>query len=106
MKKLLLAFLVLSACSRSTTTTNTGAVPAPSSGPQLVGASSPRMAVEQFLTAVRAQDIQAMSVVFGTTRGPSRDNMEREQLEKRLIILQCYFMHDKYRILGETPGES
>jgi hypothetical protein len=64
------------------------------------------MAVEQFLAAVRAQDIQAMSVVFGTTSGPSRDNMDREQLEKRLIILQCYFMHDKYRILGETPGES
>ena len=105
MKKLLLAFLVLSACSRSTTTTNTGPG-APSSGPQLVGASSPRMAVEQFLAAVRAQDIQAMSVVFGTRSGPSRDNMEREQLEKRLIILQCYFMHDKYRILGETPGES
>jgi hypothetical protein len=72
----------------------------------MVGAPSPRMAVEQFLAAVRAQDIQAMSVVFGTTRGPSRDNMEREQLEKRLIILQCYFNHDKYRILGESPGES
>ena len=104
-KKLLLAFLVLSACARSTTTTNTGAG-APSSGPALVGASSPRMAVEQFLAAVRAQDIQAMSVVFGTNHGPSRDNMEREQLEKRLIILQCYFNHDKYRILGESPGES
>ena len=104
-KLLLLAFLVLSACSRSTTTTNTG-TGGPSSGPQLVGASSPRMAVEQFLAAVRAQDLQAMSAVFGTTRGPSRDNMEREQLEKRLIILQCYFFHDKYRILGESPGES
>jgi hypothetical protein len=104
-KKLLLAFLVLSACSRSTTSTNTG-VGGPGSGSQLVGASSPRMAVEQFLAAVRGQDIQAMSVVFGTTRGPSRDNMEREQLEKRLIILQCYFNHDKYRILGDSPGES
>jgi hypothetical protein len=104
-KKLLLAFLVLTACSRSTTTTNTGAG-SPSSGSPLVGASSPRLAVEQFLAAVRAQDIQAMSAVFGTTRGPSRDNMDREQLEKRLIILQCYFNHDKYRILGENPGES
>lgn len=64
------------------------------------------MAVEDFLTAVRAQDLQAMSAVFGTSRGPSRDNMDREQLEKRLIILQCYFNHDKYRILGENPGET
>ncbi len=108
MKKLLLALLVLSACSRSTTTTTTGAG-APrttTGGPQLVGAPTPRMAVEQFLAAVRAQDLQAMSTVFGTSRGPSRDNMDREQLEKRLIILQCYFNHDKFRILGDNPGEA
>ena len=46
-----------------------------------------------------------MSVIFGTTRGPARDNMDRDELEKRLIILQCYFNHDKFRILGETLGE-
>lgn len=106
MKKFLLAILVLSACSHSTTTTTTGAGAPKTTGPQLPGAPSPRLAVEEFLAAVRAQDLQAMSAVFGTSRGPSRDNMEREQLEKRLIILQCYFNHDKYRILGENPGES
>lgn len=63
------------------------------------------MAVETFLNAVRSQDIQAMSVIFGTNRGPSRDNMNRDELEKRLIILQCYFNHDKFRILSETPGD-
>lgn len=106
MKKLLLVTLVVSACSRATTTTTTrpgGA--STTTGPQLVGASSPSTAVEQFLTAVRAQDLQAMSVVFGTSNGPARDIMEREQLDKRLIILQCYFNHDKSRMLGETPGE-
>lgn len=109
MKKLLFALLVLAACTRATTTTTTGAgaptTTTNNAGGQLVGASSPRMAVEQFLAAVRAQDLQAMSAVFGTTRGPSRDNMDREQLDKRLIILQCYFYHDKFRILGENPGE-
>ena len=63
------------------------------------------MAVEQFLAAVNAQDLQAMSVVFGTSHGPARDNMDRTELDKRLIILQCYFYHDKFRILGENPGE-
>ena len=58
-----------------------------------------------FLKAVRAQDIQAMSVLFGTKNGPSRDNMNRDELEKRLVILQCYFNHDKFRITGESPGE-
>jgi len=108
LKKFLLAILVLSACSHSTTTTTAGTAPPPrtNTGPQLPGAPSPRLAVEEFLTAVRGQDLQAMSAVFGTSHGPSRDNMDRDQLEKRLIILQCYFMHDKYRILGENPGES
>src|SRR5205814_4190754 len=106
-KKFLLAVLVLSACSHSTTTTTAGpGAPRTTTGPQIPGAPSPRLAVEEFLTAVRGQDLQAMSAVFGTSHGPSRDNMDREQLEKRLIILQCYFMHDKYRILSEGPGES
>jgi hypothetical protein len=110
-KKLLIALLVLAACSRTTTTTKTAPVqpapvpPAPVAA-QVIGGSTPRLAVEQFLTAVRAQDIQAMSVVFGTSRGPSRDNMDRSELEKRLIILQCYFNHDQYRILNENPGEN
>jgi hypothetical protein len=106
-KKLLLALLMLSACTRATTTTTTGAGSprTTTTGPQLVGAPTSRMAVEQFLAAVRAQDLQAMSVVFGTSHGPSRDNMDREELDKRLIILQCYFDHDKFRMLGENAGE-
>lgn len=106
-KKLVFALLVLSACSHATTTTTTdaGGVRTTTNNSQLVGASSPRMAVEQFLTAVNAQDLQAMSVVFGTSHGPARDNMERTELDKRLIILQCYFYHDKSRILGENAGE-
>jgi hypothetical protein len=116
-KKTLFALLLLTACSRAattTTTTTTGPVgapapapaPAPPSNPNATGGATPRAAVEQFLNAVRAQDIQAMSVNFGTSRGPSRDNMAREELEKRLIILQCYFNHDKFRILRELPGDN
>ena len=117
MKRALLAFFLLTACSRAatTTTTSTGAVGAPPSAPATsepsrpsdgaTGAASPRLAVENFLNAVRAQDIQAMATIFGTNRGPSRDNMNREELEKRLIILQCYFNHDKFRIVGESPGD-
>jgi hypothetical protein len=72
---------------------------------QMTGAPSARHAVEQFLAAVRAQDIQAMSVVWGTSRGPTRDNMDRNELERRAIILQCFLAHDQFRIVSETPGE-
>ncbi len=71
----------------------------------LTGALAPRLAVEQFLNAAHTGDIQAMSVVFGTDKGAARDNIDRTELEKREIILQCFFNADKYRILSETVGK-
>ncbi|MEO8575469.1 MAG: hypothetical protein ABI556_02155 [Gemmatimonadales bacterium] len=119
MKRSLIALVFVTACSHPATTTTTttapigapgaGTAPATSTPPRTIdqapGAATPRLAVENFLNAVHAQDIQAMSGIFGTNRGPSRDNMNREELEKRLIILQCYFNHDKFRIVSESPGE-
>lgn len=115
MKKFLVLAFAVTACGPKVTTTTTtapvGTAPAPAPAPapraaNQTGGATARSAVEQFLVAVHAQDIQAMSVLFGTKNGPSRDQMGREELEKRLVILQCYFDHDKFRILGETPGES
>lgn len=105
MKKYLLALFVLSACARASTTPSPSAPRASAPSGQATGASTPRLAVEQFLNAVRAQDIQAMGVNFGTSRGPARENIGRDELEKRLIVLQCFFNHDKFRIASENPGE-
>jgi hypothetical protein len=117
-KKFLPALLLLAACSHSTKTVRTEPLPRRRSEParthepaptrsadRLTGASSPRAAVTAFLDAVKAEDLQAMSVIFGTSHGPSRDNIERSELDKRLVILQCYFTHDKFRIVDESPGE-
>jgi hypothetical protein len=70
----------------------------------MTGAAAPRLAVEQFLSAAKAGDLQAMSVVFGTDKGSARDNMPWNELEKREVILQCFFNSDAYRIVSETPG--
>lgn len=88
------AVVILSACSSTQQ--------APSG--QTTGAVSPRLAVEQFLKAAKATDIQAMSNVFGTKAGPARETMDRTELEKRQVILACFFTHDTYRILGEAAG--
>jgi len=88
------AVVLLSACSSTQQ--------APSG--QVTGAVSPRLAVEQFLKAAKATDIQAMSNVFGTKAGPARKTMDRTELEKRQVILACFFTHDSYRILGEADG--
>jgi hypothetical protein len=69
------------------------------------GASSPKGAIEGFLGAVKAQDLQAMSTVWGNKKGPARDAIERNELEKRELIMQCYLGHDTYRVVSEAPGE-
>ena len=73
-------------------------------GNTLTGAPAPRIAVEQFLASVRAQDLEAMSLVWGNEQGPARDQMDRIELEKREIIMQCFFEHDKFRVVEELPA--
>ncbi|HJP84552.1 MAG TPA: hypothetical protein VJ852_01060 [Gemmatimonadaceae bacterium] len=86
---------LLAACSSATRNTGSGA---------LTGAAAPQLAVDQFLKAVNSKDLQAISTVFGTKNGPARETMDRTELEKREIILACYFAHDSSRVLSETPG--
>lgn len=92
MKKIMLVLLVLAACRT---------LP---SGSSLTGAAAPRLAVDQFMMAVRAQDLQAMSVVWGTDKGAARDQMNRSELDQRLILIRGCYAHDRYQIVDETPG--
>lgn len=96
MRKLLIVLLFAAAC-RSRTTT----VQSPPAQP-----SGPRPALDAFLASVRSQDLQAMSAVWGDKDGPVRDSrrMTREEMEKRELLLMCYFGHDRYRVLGDAPG--
>lgn len=95
MRKLLIGLLLAGAC-----TTRTIAVP--ESSP----ATGPRPALAEFLASVRAQDLQAMSGAWGDRDGAVRDNkkMTRDDMERRELLLMCYFGHDSYRLLGESPG--
>ncbi len=47
-----------------------------------------------------------MSAVWGDKDGPVRDSkrMGREEMERRELILMCYFKHDTFRVLGEAPA--
>jgi hypothetical protein len=75
-----------------------------SSHGQMTGAAAPRLAVEQFMAAARAQDLQAFSSVWGTEKGAARDVVDRSQLEKRELTMMCYLTHDKFEISSEvTP---
>ncbi len=74
-------------------------------GTQASGAKTPRQAVETFLSSVRAQDLQAMASVWGSKRGPARDNIPPTDLEKRELIMMCYLGHDRFRVVREQPGD-
>ncbi|HEX9565383.1 MAG TPA: hypothetical protein VF981_15485 [Gemmatimonadaceae bacterium] len=93
MRKWLLLVILVSACSRG-----------PSPGSSLTGAATARDAATQFLSAVKAQDLQAMGVVWGTERGPARDVLDRVELDKRLVLLQQCYDHDRFQILEESVG--
>ena len=99
MRRTVLALmLVLGACRSGGSRNATAPTPA------VAGAAGSRQAVEQFLTSIRAGDIQATSIIWGTARGSARERMkDRAELEKRILIMQCNFNHDSYRILSDLP---
>ena len=99
MKRFVWILLAATACSSATKAPETAPV-------RMTGAAAPRTAVEQFLQAVRAQDLQAMGEIWGNAKGPARDQFERSELEKRELIMQGCFDHDKFRIVDESPGEA
>lgn len=101
------AVLLSSACARQAVSTDVSlpgaAVPSAGGLPTTIGAASGRGAVEAFLKAVAAQDLQAMSGLWGNTKGLARDQLKRDELEKRLIIMQCLMQHDRFQFPESGP---
>ena len=96
MRKILVGLLVLGVGCKSAGTTPGGGA---------TGAESPRAAVETFLNAARAGDLQALAAVWGTEKGSVRESLEPAELEKRELIMICHFRTDSYRIIGDNAGE-
>ena len=47
-----------------------------------------------FLDAGKAQDLQALSVVWGSNQGPLRNQESHDVLEKRELIMMCFLRHE------------
>jgi hypothetical protein len=104
-RKLLIGLLVaVGACTTRTTVIPATTTPTPTS--TNVGQQTPRQALASFLAAANAQDLQAMSGVWGDRDGSVRASgkMGREEIEKREIIMMCYLRHDKFRVVSEMPA--
>lgn len=72
--------------------------------PDLSGAPSARGAVERFLAAVRSQDLQAMSLVWGSKNGPARETLPRQELEKREVVLAQCLANDSSSFVDENAA--
>ena len=101
---LAVALLVSGGCARKVVETTISPAPGASTSAQLAaplagpaGSPSARGAVEAFLSAVRAQDLRGMSAVWGNDKEPTSAHVKRDELEKRLIVLQCMLSHDKWQ---------
>ncbi len=104
MRKLLLTGLLLVLASACTTRTIEVPAPVPVSAPPV--AAGPRPALDAFLSAIRAQDLQALATAWGDKSGPVRDTkvFSREEMEQRELILIRCFKHDRARVLNESPA--
>lgn len=100
MKRIALVLVLAAAACR---TVPVGTTMAPSSG-TATGGSSPRDAVDRFLAAARAQDLQALGALFGNDQGPLREHADRATVERQLLIqLQC-LRHDKADVSAPERG--
>lgn len=44
-----------------------------------------------------------MSAMWGNEKGPTADRIPREELEKRLIVMQCMMTHDSWTFAEDSP---
>jgi hypothetical protein len=104
-KRTILLLLAVVAC-RSGSSSSSPSSPTPAAPSNAPGAASPRQAVERFLTAAKSGEIQELGISWGTARGPARDQFERAELDKRLILMAGCYDGDKHRIIDELPGDN
>src|SRR5258706_3880788 len=69
------------------------------SRPQTPVPQSVNAALEQFLTAVKANDLTRMGDLWGSDRGPAAQWMAPAVLRQRLMVIQKYLDHAGYRII-------
>jgi hypothetical protein len=106
-KRTILLVLCIAACRSSSPSSTTGTTGGSGSAAvaNLPGAVGPRQAVERFLGAAKAGDIQELGIAWGTAKGPARESMERTELDKRVTVMAGCYDAEKHRIVDEQPGE-
>jgi hypothetical protein len=96
MKKLAYSLLIIAAACSSRGGGPTGSE---------TGATSPEAAVNAYMAAMKARDLQAMSAVWGSARGSVRETMSRENMERSGTIVMGLLCPEDFRITSNTVGD-
>jgi hypothetical protein len=78
-----------------------------SAGPGTLPAD-PVAVVERFLAAVKANDLDAMGDLWGSSRGPANTWMAADYREKALTVIRATLVYEAYAVdpSGTRPGSS
>lgn len=98
MRRIALLTCLLAACRTVPVATS---APSTSAG---AGAASPTAAVEQMLSAARAQDLQAITAVWGDENGLVRDRTPKDEVESRAFIIACVLRNDTRKVGDASPA--
>jgi hypothetical protein len=93
-------FLVLVTACRTVPVGNPGPAGTATGGTAggAAGASSPRGALDLFLSAAKSQDLQALSSVWGDENGAARDRNPRREFEQSQLVLLCLVHNDQAKV--------
>src|SRR5213079_861003 len=69
------------------------------SGSQTPAPQSLPESLAQFMSAIKANDLDRLKALWGTERGPASGWMKGEELKQRLTVLQIYLNHVGYRVI-------
>jgi hypothetical protein len=84
--------------------TQTPAQPGPT--PDVPGAATPALAIQSFMDAIKAQDLDELSLIWGSEKGPAKQVSPADQLRQRELIMECFLQHDSYRVVSDVATAS
>src|SRR5207244_3522021 len=77
-------------------------------GPGKLAPQSPQETLAQFMSAVKANDLERMRALWGSERGLASGRMKTAEVNQRLTVLQIYLNHAGYRVIEgplTVPGK-
>lgn len=77
--------------------------------PSQVAPQSPQQTLTQFMSAVKANDLDRMGALWGSERGPASGYLHADYVHRSLTVFQVYLNHTGYRIVEgplSVPGNA